>query len=65
MRDAKVEHVRAGRPFAAEGETEWDGGLRVLLSGKLAAKCDETFLVTPFCSATRPIQPYSHLPEQN
>ena len=45
MRDAKIEHYRAGRPFATEGETECDGGLRILLSGKLAAKCDETFLV--------------------
>ena len=45
MRDAKIEHYRAGRPFANEGETGCDGGLRILLSGKLAAKCDETFLV--------------------
>ena len=46
MRDAKMEHYRAGRPFATEGQTECDGGLRVLLSGKMAAKCDDTFLVT-------------------
>ena len=46
MRDAKMEHYRAGRPFATEGQTECDSGLRVLLSGKMAAKCDDTFLVT-------------------
>ena len=48
MRDAKMEHYRAGRPFATEGQTECDGGLRVLLAGKMAAKCDDTFLVTVF-----------------
>ena len=48
MRDSKMEHYRAGRPFATEGQTECDGGLRVLLSGKMAAKCDDTFLVTIF-----------------
>ena len=41
-----MEHYRAGRPFATEGQTECDGGLRVLLAGKMAAKCDDTFLVT-------------------
>ncbi len=45
MRDSEVEYHRAGRPFAVEGQTDSDGQLRILLTGKLAVKCDETFLV--------------------
>ena len=50
-RDAHIETVRAGRPVSVEGETPLDGGdLRVLLSGKIAVRCDDIFLhfVQPF-----------------
>ena len=50
MKDSYMETLRAGKSLAVENETDLSDSLRILLSGKLAVKCDETFLhfVQPF-----------------
>ena len=50
MKDSYMDTLRAGKSLAVENETDLSESLRVLLSGKLAVKCDETFLhfVQPF-----------------
>lgn len=44
MKDATITTVRAGKGFAIANDTELGVKLRILLSGKLAVKCDEIFL---------------------